>query len=467
MNIQAKLKELGFESVPESFYAMLQVWDSWYKGSVKDFHCYTVFNGMEEKEFWRYSAGMGKKVCEDWASLLLNEKVKITLEGEKEQLFVDEVFADNNFRVKANESQERKAATGTAAYVVSVEGMTVAEGSGEILRPGKMRINYCSAAGIYPLTWDNGRVVECAFVSNKSIDDKQYTYLQLHRLNGGLYDVENRLYCAGEAVPLTGVRGFEGVPEILHTGSDKPLFVIDRMNIANTDEDNPMGVSVLAHAIDQLKGVDIAYDGYVNEFVLGKKRIIVQPSATKDLHGRPIFDARETVYYVLPEDMQDSNILQQVDMSLRTSEFNAGMQDMLNMLSSKCGLGERYYRFDGGSIATATQVISEHSSLFRNIKKHEIILEAALVELCRTILRVGNRYMDAGLDEDVEISIDFDDSIIEDKSQDFARDLQLLNAGILNDWEFRATWLNEDADTAKASLPRMQDMVDEDEAEVE
>ena len=75
--------------------------------------------------------------------------------------------------------------------------------------------------------------------------------------------------------------------------------------------------------------------------------------------------------------------------------------------------------------------------------------------------------MNAGLDEDVEISIDFDDSIIEDKQTDFARDMQLLNANIMNDWEFRAKWMNEDEATAKAALPKMQDMVNEEQNEVE
>ena len=75
--------------------------------------------------------------------------------------------------------------------------------------------------------------------------------------------------------------------------------------------------------------------------------------------------------------------------------------------------------------------------------------------------------MDAGLDEEVEISIDFDDSIIEDKGQDFNRDMQLLDAGIMNDWEFRARWMNEDEATAKAALPKMQDMTTEGQEEVE
>lgn len=167
---------------------------------------------------------------------------------------------------------------------------------------------------------------------------------------------------------------------------------------------------------------------------------MVKPAATNYLDGEPVFDPDELAYYVLPEDTQDGNIIQPIDMTLRTGEHNRGIQDQLNLLSTKTGFGESYYHFDGASVATATQVISENSTMFRTIKKHEIILEQALVELCRIILRIGNDAMNAGLNEDVEISIDFDDSIIEDKGTDFTRDMQLLNAGIMNDWEFRAKW---------------------------
>ena len=67
--------------------------------------------------------------------------------------------------------------------------------------------------------------------------------------------------------------------------------------------------------------------------------------------------------------------------------------------------------------------------------------------------------MKMSLDENVEISIDFDDSIIEDKESDFNRDSRLLQMGILNDWEFRMKWLNEDEETAKSALPQMEQLV--------
>lgn len=469
-----KLNELGYTTIPDSFYSKVYEWKSWYQGDVKGFHNYTVQNGERQVKCRRYSLGMGKKLCEDWANLLMNEKVQITLEGQKEQDFIDLVLTENNFTVKANEMQEMKSALGTVAYVPRVIGQEISE-SGDIV-PGNASgivLDYVTIENIYPLSWQNGYISECAFSSEVTRGGKDYLYLQIHRReDNGNYVIENRIYrydneqLADEQ--LVNVKGFENIPPVVHTGNDKRQFVIDRPNIANNiNYLLPTGIAIYANAIDVLQGVDIAYDSYVNEFKLGKKRIMVKPSAAQYLDGTPAFDPDDVVFYVMPEDTEDGAVVTPIDMTLRTAEHNTGIQDQLNILSSKCGFGETYYRFDGGSVATATQVISENSTMFRTIKKMEIVLEQALVELCRILLRLGNTSMNAGLNEDVEISIDFDDSIIEDKQTDFSRDMQLLSAGIMNDWEFRMRWMNEDEATAKAALPKMQDMTTEEETEVE
>ena len=474
MNIFEKLKERGFTTVPESFYTNIGVWKNWYDGDVKNFHQYKVYNGQEHVKRHRYTMGMAKKVSEDWANLLMNEKVQITLEGKKEQDFFDAVCSDNNFRIKSSEMQEMKAALGTVAYVPRIVGASVNAVTGKLEGKAEgIKLDYCTAEHIFPLSWENGKVIECAFSTSKVVCKDTYLYLQIHRLDANKeYVIENVLFKDQNGqlseVDNSSVEGFENVPTVVKTGSKDRQFVIDRLNIANNiDVSLPMGISVFANAIDNLKGVDVAYDSYINEFVLGKKRIMVKPEATKGIDGEPVFDPNDTVYYVLPEDSQNGSLIEQVDMTLRTEEHNAGLQDMLNVLSSKCGFGENHYKFDRGNISTATQVISENSSMFRTIKKHEIILEDVMIELCRIILRLGNTYMGAGLNEDVEISVDFDDSIIEDKQADFSRDMQLLNAGIMNDWEFRAKWMNEDEATAKAALPKMQDMTTEQEEEIE
>lgn len=474
MNIFEKLKEKGYETIPAEFYTMVSLWKSWYDGDVASFHNYKVFNGQKQVRCKRHSLGMAKKVAEDWANLLLNEKVKITLEGEKEQAFFDDVCRANNFRTKANEMQEMKSAYGTAAYIPRAVGVEVNAEDGVLLgNATAVKIDYVTADHIFPLSWENGIVTECAFADVKSTGDKKYLYLQIHTIGeDGNYVIENAFYEMNNEqlteVSNKDVRGYERVPERVLTGSKKRQFVIDRLNIANNvDVSLPMGIPAFANAIDCLKGVDVAYDSYVNEFVLGKKRIIVKPEATKSLDGNPYFDENDLTFYVLPEDGGSGNVVEEIDMNLRTEAHSKGIQDMLNALSSKCGFGENHYKYDRGSIATATQIVSENSTLFRTLKKHEILLEDVLVELCRIILRMGNTYMNAGLNEEVEVSIDFDDSIIEDKATEFSRDMQMMNAGVLNDWEFRAKWMNEDVETAKISLPRMEDMTTEPQREVE
>lgn len=473
MNIIEKLKSLGYATIPEEFYRKVSEWKSWYQGDVKGFHQYKVRNGHNTVRCRRYSLGMGKKIPEDWANLLMNEKVSVTLEGKKEQEFVDRVFEGNNFMVKANEMQELAFALGTVAFIPRVVGMEITETGPTAGSAKGIVLDYVTVENIWPLAWQNGTITECAFSSIVTVNGESYCYLQIHHKVDGLYDIENRIYRyrngnLDDEISLSAVGGFERVPPVVHTKSDRRQFVIDRPNIANNfDFSIPLGISVYANAVDVLRGVDIAYDSYVNEFSLGKKRIMVKPSATEYLDGEPIFDADDVVFYVLPEDLQDGAVITPIDMTLRTAEHNTGIQDQLNLLSSKCGFGETYYRFNGGSVATATQVISENSTMFRTIKKHEIVLEQVLVELCRIILHLGNEAMGAGLDEDVEISIDFDDSIIEDKTAERNNDRQDLAAGIMNDWEYRAKWYNEDEATARAALPKMEDMAGEEQDEVE
>lgn len=466
------LQSKGFDTIPEAFYTQIGVWESWYDGNVGNFHNFTVFNGQNNVQCRRYTMGMAKKVSEDWANLLLNEKVKITLEGQKEQAFFDEVCRRNNFTVKSNEMQEMKSGLGTAAYVVRASGTNMDRTTGAI-SGDEIKIDYVTAPSIFPLSWENGTVIECAFTSSITRGGQKYEYLQIHRIVGGQYVIENSIYTGNNGdlaeARFENVPGMENVAYIVNTGSNKPLFVIDRLNIANNyDNTLPMGIPAYANAIDQLKGVDIAYDTYVNEFVLGKKRVMVKPGAMKHLDGRAVFDPNELYYYVLPEDTSEGGIITPLDMTLRTAELNAGLQDMINALSSRCGFGENHYRFGNGNVSTATQVISENSTMFRTIKKHEIILESVLTELCRIILRVGNSAMSMGLDEDVEISIDFDDSIIEDKQQEFNRTLQLLSAGLMRADEARAILMNEDIETARAALPGMEELTEgEEQDEVE
>lgn len=463
MNVIEKLKGLGFTTIEESWYSYIDLWEKWYKGPVAGFHDYCVWNGQKKVKMSRYSLGMAKKVCEDWANLLMNEKVAITLEGDAEQEFVDEVFQANGFETAMNELQERGAAAGTYAVVPRVVKASLND-RGDIVDGGGIVLDYVTAENIFPLAWTGRTITECAFASVVNSDGKKYLYLQTHIIKDGTYEIQNYIFDAtnGSLQPakFEDVRGYEAVTDKpIRTGSDKPQFVIGRYNIVNNLADNnPMGISVYANAIDQIKGVDIVYDSYVNEFILGKKRVMVKPAATKNLDGENVFDPNDVCFYVLPEDINDGEVIQPIDMDLRTESHEQGIQTALDLLSAKCGFGEQHYKFNSGNVTTATQIVSENSTLFRTIKKHELILEKLLIDLCQTILRMGNTYMNKGLNEEVEINIDFDDSIIEDKTADQAKVYQMLSAGLMKPEEARSILMNEDIDTARKALPTMEDL---------
>ena len=67
----------------------------------------------------RYRLGMAKTICEDWANLLLNEKVAIKAGSYSNRL--NDILLYNKFRVNGNKLVERAFALGTGAFVDTKE----------------------------------------------------------------------------------------------------------------------------------------------------------------------------------------------------------------------------------------------------------------------------------------------------------------------------------------------------------
>lgn len=469
MDVCKFLQKKGYNTISPDFYQLIDMWESWYDGNVRSFHWYKVYNGNNEIRCRKLSLQMAKKVSEDMADLLLNERVKIKVDGEANNAFVENVLKRNKFYVKGNDYQERKCYTGTVAYVVQVVNAEVTE-DGEIVS-GDIAINYVQAKNIYPLSWENGTVSECAFVFPKTIAGKQYAVIQIHTIENGEYLIENTVvkitngnYREVPEEKWSELKGLETLVRETRTGSDKPQFVIDRLNIVNNadeDDTNPMGIAIFANSIDVLKKIDNEYDSYNSEFALGRKRIFVAPEMLRNVDGNPTFDNNDVIYYQLPEGTLDGGSpIVESNMTLRIQDHSQAINDDLNMLSFKCGFGTERYKFDNGNITTATQVISENSDMYRTIKKHEIILDDVIKDLIRIIIRLGIVTKNTGLKEDAEITIDFDDSIIEDKTAERSQDRQDVSMGVMSHAEYRAKWYNETDEEAEKNLPEQNTVME-------
>ena len=469
MNIFNYFKKAGIDTVDASFYRKIAEWVSWYKGNVRNFSFYKVYGGRGTyKRCRRKSMGMAKKLSEDIADLLLNERVTITLDDEATHNFVHQILDDNRFLVMGNDYQERKAFTGTVAYIPYLDNAEITE-EGTVIS-GKISINYVDAPNIFPVSWNNGKVTECIFAFPITLASKKYVQLQSHLLENGEYVIKNTvLRCdsgsqEGTELPekeWKQLKPFKELAKEVRTGFSEPQFVIDRLNITNNaDENNPMGVAIFANAIDTLKKLDIEYDSYCNEFELGRKRIFVRPEMLTNADGTPAFDPDDSVFYALPED--DANgegLLKEIDMSLRAEQHSKAINDDLNYLSLKCGFGTDRYQFGATGAKTATEIISENSDMYRMIKKHEILLEDALRQLIQIIIRLG-MILGNTLNPECEITIDFDDSIIEDKETERSRDRQDVSMGVMSLAEYRAKWYGESEEDAAKNLPEQNQVME-------
>jgi A118 family predicted phage portal protein len=309
---------------------------------------------------------------------------------------------------------------------------------------------------IYPLSWDNGYVNECAFGSMRERDGKKQYYIQIHKLSdSGTYIIENHIVDAETGADLDLDEGM--LPEV-NTGIEIPLFQIITPNIVNNiDLDSPYGISVFANAISQLKGCDLVYDSYMNEFELGKKKITVPVSMAKLQMGaegvtRPVFDKNDTVFYAVPDDREGNNTIKEIDFTLRSEEHDLAISKVLDLLSFKCGMGTGRYKFENGVVKTATEVISDKSELYQSLKKHEIVLESALTGMVKAIGKL----------KDVEIekvNIDFDDSIIQDKESERQTDKGDIAIGAMGLLEYRMKWYGETEEEAAKKIPEQADVI--------
>ena len=429
------LQARGFGCAPDAAYERIEVWQAWYRGKVPAFHTYRQYNGKRKLTRQRRSLGMAKAVAEDWANLALNEKVEICIKGKQLEKRVREVLENNNFRVRGNQLLEETFALGTGAFVERMDGDDV-------------RIDYVRAGMIYPLAWHNGAITECAFASERQVQKEKQVYLNIHMMEHGKYVIENHLFRrTGDQlaeIPLP-----EGVEEVVRTGRDEPQFQIIRPNIANNLEpDCPMGISVYANAVDQLEGLDLVYDSYCNEFRLGKKRITIPMTMARmameeDGSIGAVFDDNDTEFYAVPSDDGNPQKIEEHNMTLRYEAHEAGVQTALNLLSFKCGMGRDRYNFKDGQVKTATEVVSEKSDLYQSLRKHELLLSAALVALAKAVAgMLGASAQD--------VTVNFDDSIIEDTGAEKDRFLQEIRDGVRQKWEYRVKFFGEDEQTAKA-----------------
>lgn len=434
-NISSVLsKKNGINLAVGDIYDYMQIWKEWLAGDVADFHHYKVklaSGTTVNKEI--LTMNMPKKVCEDMAKLLWTEKTQIQLKRKKDTIKLWSILDNkvNNFT------------TNFPIFIEQVTGL----GNGALIEykdNGVTTIDYVTGDLVIPYKYTNSYVYGLITVSRYSeIEDAEtnkektfyYTHITYHEHENGKYKRKHELYKSENDNELGNEINFNEIyPDIEKEDeieTDVPYFQVLKPNLANNlDMSSPLGISIFANSIDRFKAIDLKYDSFSREFVLGKKRILVDNTTLKakaipNENGKidyvQQFDANDEVY-VAVEGMEKQPA-KEIDFTLRTKDHIDAINAELNWLSSNVGLGENYYKFDGVSVKTATEVISENSKAFRTRTRHLINVNDVVYDLVRAICHIE------GIDAS-DIVITPDDSIITDKNAEKTLALMEVQQGL-------------------------------------
>lgn len=420
-----------FREVPnnDEHMALIQKWMALYQGYFSEFHDvkYTTVNGPKKRRM--LSLNMPKVLSQEMATLVFNERCEINIDNEDLAGSIETVFEENKFNKHFQRYLE---------YQFALGGMVIKP----YFADGEIKLSFVTPDCFIPVSWDNKGIKEAIFTNQTRKGKKVYTHLEWHLREGEVYVVKNELYVSengeelGKKIPLSTL--YENLEEEVRLEKiNRPLFVYFMPNTANhIDMHSPLGVPIYSHSLDTLKSLDVAYDSFDREFRLGKRRIIIPATAVRsvideDGNLQRYFDADDEVYQAMSTGDIDDTKIHDNTVELRVEEHIAAINAMLNFLSMQTGFSSGSFAFDGKSMKTATEVVSEDSKTFRTKQSHETIVEEGLIELVEVIADLAELYEVFNRPTDkYETKIAFDDSIAEDSAGEIKKQTELVVGGL-------------------------------------
>jgi len=432
-------KEREFNLVDAAYYRQIDVWKSWYRGKVRAFHNYSIVNGGTRLRRTRASLNMAKQGCEYWANLLWNGDCSITFDGEQSGTFTNEILERNNFKTNVNRLTEQAFALGTGAFVIYADSDDGREAA----------IDYIPADCIFPLAWVGDEITDCAFAGSGVLDGKSIIYLMIHTQEpDGSYLIENVYFEVNKGGGLSKIQTPDNVKSE-YTAITKRFYVFSPNIVNNVYDGVPLGVSVYANSIDVLKSIDLAYDGAKTAMELGRPRIGVSTNMTKFEadSGQFVqrFDPNDIAVYDLGDTQAQKDgkpFVEDMSTPYRAGEFEQSLQTQLNIYSQSIGLGDKAFKWETASVATATQIVSENSSMLRAMEKHQMSLADAIKGVCAAVQEIGG----VAFSEAIPL---FDDSITRNKEAESLEAWSWVLAGKYPFWRYLVNYKGYDEAEAR------------------
>lgn len=154
--------------------------------------------------------------------------------------------------------------------------------------------------------------------------------------------------------------------------------------------------------------------------------------------------------YIVLDPMEQAKPFDDYSPAIRTAEYMTGLKAILHMVENQCHLSPGTMSIDERTGAvTATQVISQDRTTYNTcaaIQAQGVTQGLLDVIAAMDVLCTMYGLAPAGT---LEPAVSYGDSVFEDTQQEFARRLQMVQAGVLKPEKLLSWYFSVDEDTAE------------------
>ncbi|MDG4501422.1 phage portal protein [Streptococcus suis] len=381
---------------------------------------------------------IARTVSKKLASLVYNEQAEITVNNAETNNFIQEVLLNDRF----NKNFERYLESGLAL-------------GGLAMRPyiagNRIRVAFIQAPVFLPLQSNTQDVSSAAIVTKttkrKGKSKLYYTLIEFHEWDEEDYYVSNELYrsetpkIVGDRVPLSEL--YEDLKErVLVKNVSRPLFTyLKTPGMNNKDIDSPLGLSIFDNAKTTIDFLNTTYDEFMWEVKMGQRRIAVPDSMIKmnvqtedgDIRFVQRFEAEQNVYQMLGTEEKGIGITD-LTTPIRADDYIKAINEGLSLLEMQVGVSTGMFTFDGKSMKTATEIVSENSDTYQLRNSIVALVEQSMKELVVSIceLAKGAELYDGDIPELKDIEVNLDDGIFTDRNAELDYWTKALASGIVS-----------------------------------
>lgn len=338
-----------------------------------------------------------------------------------------------------------------------------------ILKPlGGGMSEFITADKFIPIRFgDNGKPIDVGFLTVKRVGNSDYyTRFEHHYLINGSLTIETKCYHSQSEKDIGIPCSLESVDEwaqinpgpVTYPGMNQMAFGYYRNPINNKVDNSKCGVSIFDSAKELIQKADIQAARLDWEYESGERAIHVDNRALKkDKSGKlrmPKLNKR--LYRGLDiEDGKDKELLKEYSPEMRDEAFSRGLEKYYRNIEFVVGLAYGDLSDTQYVDKTATEIKTAKARKYNRITAIQGNLRECLEDFA-----AGLAFYNGMLRSGYEFSCKFNDSILTDEETERQQDRQDVAMGVMQLWEYRMKWYNEDEETAKSRLPEQNTVME-------